>query len=176
MRPKDVRDLALMLAGRDLLARTSELVSITAESITFEDDDTAVILLRRHKTSTESLPYQTGSEATAALARWLKLSGITAGPVFRSVTKAGRLKERALGVRDVSQVLRGLARRSWLGAAFSSHSLRVGMAQDLLADNADLGSLMQAGGWTTPRMIARYTAKLNAKRGAISRYYSRRRR
>jgi hypothetical protein len=40
MRPKDVRDLALMLAGRDLLARASELVSITAESITFDDDDT----------------------------------------------------------------------------------------------------------------------------------------
>jgi site-specific recombinase XerD len=47
-RPKDVRDLALMLVGRDLLARASELVSVTVESITF-DDDTAVILLRRHK-------------------------------------------------------------------------------------------------------------------------------
>jgi hypothetical protein len=35
---------------------------------------------------------------------------------------------------------------------------------------------MLAAGWTTPRMIARYTSRLAAKRGAISRYYSRRRR
>jgi integrase len=164
-----------MLVGRDLLARASELVSVTVESITFDDDGTAVILLLRRKTSTEYLPYQIGAEATAALARWLKLSGITAGAVFRSVTKGGRLKEHALGVRDVSQVLRGLARRSRLGTAFSSHSLRVGMAQDLTADNLELGAIMQAGGWTTPRMLARYTSKLTAKRGAIARYYSHRR-
>jgi hypothetical protein len=65
----------------------------------------------------------------AALARWLKLSGIMGGPAFRSVTRAGRLKERALGIRDVFQVLRGLARRSRISTAFSSHSLRVGMVR-----------------------------------------------
>jgi site-specific recombinase XerD len=95
-RPKDVRDLALMLLGRDLLARASELVSITVENITFDTDDTAVILLRRHKTSTEALPYQIGPDATAALARWLKLPGIAAGPVFRSVTKRSLRHETRL--------------------------------------------------------------------------------
>jgi integrase/recombinase XerD len=96
--------------------------------------------------------------------------------VFVSITKGGRAKARALNVRDVSQVLKGLARRSRLDIHFSAHSLRVGMAQDLTADNLEIGAVMQAGGWTTPRMLARYTSKLAAKRGAIARYYSHRHR
>jgi site-specific recombinase XerC len=176
MRPKDVRDLALMLVGRDLLARASELVSVLAESIAFDTDGAAVIMLRRIKTSTESVPYQIGVEAATALARWPKLSGITVGPVFRSLTKGGRVKTHALGVRDVSKVLKGLARRSRITTNFSAHSLRVDMAQDLAADNLEIGTVMQAAGWTTPRMLAGYTSKLAAKRGAVPRYYSRRRR
>jgi hypothetical protein len=42
-RPKDVRDAALMLVGRDLMARTSELVSNTLESITWKDNGTALV-------------------------------------------------------------------------------------------------------------------------------------
>jgi hypothetical protein len=47
------------------------------------------------------------------------------------------------------------------------------MAQDLVAD-LDMASVMQAGGWTTPRMVAKYTQKLTARRGAVARYYGRR--
>jgi hypothetical protein len=32
---------------------------------------------------------------------------------------------------------------------------------------------MQAGGWSTPRMVARYTEKLTARRGAVACYYGR---
>jgi hypothetical protein len=30
---------------------------------------------------------------------------------------------------------------------------------------------MQGGGWMTPRMVAHYTERLTAKRGAVARYY-----
>jgi site-specific recombinase XerD len=56
-RPKDLRDLALLLVGRDLLARASELVSITVEAITWDGDGTAQVALMRSKTSTETIPY-----------------------------------------------------------------------------------------------------------------------
>jgi integrase/recombinase XerD len=91
-----------------------------------------------------------------------------------SLTKAGNVKGRALNVREVSRVLKGLARRARLEPSFSAHSLRVGMAQDLTAANVEGAAIMQAAGWTTPRMLARYTSRLSAKRGAIARYYSRR--
>jgi hypothetical protein len=56
-------------------------------------------------------------------------------------------------------------------AAVTGHSLRVGMAQDLVAADLDVASVMQAGGWSTPRMVARYTEKLTAHRGAVARFY-----
>jgi site-specific recombinase XerD len=175
-RLKEVRDVALMLVGRDLLARASELVSIPYEALSFDDEDgTAIICLRRFKTSTEALPCQVGPDAAAALKRWLAASGVTSGPLFVSVTKGGRPTGRPLSVRDVSRVLKGLARRAHLKSDFSAHSLRVGMAQDLTAANVEGAAIMQAAGWTTPRMLARYTSKLSAKRGAIARFYARRR-
>ncbi len=38
----------------------------------------------------------------------------------------------------------------------SGHSVRVGAAQDLVAMNIDLGSVMQAGRWRSSRMPMRY--------------------
>jgi site-specific recombinase XerD len=173
-RAKDVRDLALLLVGRDLMARASELVSITLEAVTFDEDGTATVMLHRSKTSTEALPYLIGPEATEALHRWLEASGITSGPVFVGLTKGSKLTGSPLTRRDVGRVLKALAGKARIEASFSSHSLRVGMAQDLVAENVETAAVMQAGGWRSPEMLTRYTRKLSAKRGAISRYYARR--
>ncbi len=50
----------------------------------------------------------------------------------------------------------------------SGHSCRVGMAQDLVASGADMAGVMQAGRWKSPQMPARYSARLEAKRGAVA--------
>jgi len=173
-RLRDVRDVAMMLVGRDLLARASELVALDVSDIEF-DADGALVALRRRKTSTEATPCQVGPDATTALRQWLDRAQIQAGPVFRSVTKGGSVTERALSPRDVGRIIKGLATRAKFEPArvraLSGHSLRVGMAVDLVAVNVDSAAIMQAAGWTTARMLARYTAKLNAKRGAIARFY-----
>jgi hypothetical protein len=68
--------------------------------------------------------------------------------------------------------LKGLARMGGMSDdTVSGHSLRVGMAQDLVAANLDIASVMQAGGWRSPTMVARYTEKLTAQRGAVARFY-----
>jgi hypothetical protein len=52
---KGVRDIALLFVGKDLLARASELVSLSVDAICFDaDDSTAHVALRRRKTSTET--------------------------------------------------------------------------------------------------------------------------
>jgi integrase len=175
-RLKDLRDVALMMVGRDLLARASELVGLTVEAVQFEADGVALVALRRRKTSTETVTYQIGPGAAAALRRWLDAAGISSGLVFRSTTKGGNaLKSGALSVRDVGRVLKALAARARFDqarvAALSGHSMRVGMACDLVAANVDSAAIMQAAGWSTPRMLTRYTQKLDAKRGAIARFY-----
>jgi site-specific recombinase XerD len=173
---RNARDFALMMVGRDLLSRSSEIVEVTVADL--EDAEHGMVVqLRRHKTSTESHTYFIGSEATEALKDWLARSRITEGPVFQSLTKSGRATGRPLTTRDIRRTLKALAvsARIGHGKAVSGHSLRVGMAQDLVAADLDIASVMQAGGWTTPRMVARYTEKLTANRGAVARYYGNRR-
>jgi site-specific recombinase XerC len=174
-RPKDIRDLALMQVGRDLLARSSELIAITCESIAWDDTGLAQVMMRRVKTSLEALPFQLGPDASAALRRWLDVAGITTGPVFVGLTKAGRSTGIVLSRRDVTRVLKSLGQRAKLSAEFSSHSLRVGMAQDMLAANVETGAILQAGGWAKVEMLVKYTRKLDASRGAVARYYARKR-
>jgi integrase len=170
---KDLRDVALLLVGKDLLARASELVSLTLDAVSFDaDDGTAHIALRRRKTSTETQDCLIGPDAAIALKRWLREAGIVSGAIFRSITKGGEPTDASLSTRDVSRILKALARRARLDASrVSSHSLRVGTAVDCVAANIDAASIMQAGGWTSVRMVARYTSKLAAKRGAIARLH-----
>jgi site-specific recombinase XerD len=173
-RPKDIRDLALVLVGRDLLARASELVAIQASDIAFDLQlGICQITMRRTKTSTEALPYQLGPDAATALRRWLDVSRIVGGPVFMGLTTGGRSTGLPLSRRDVGRILKSLAERAKLTSSFSAHSLRVGMAQDLVAANLDHATVMQAGGWKSTGMLARYTRKLAASRGAVARFYAR---
>lgn len=51
---------------------------------------------------------------------------------------------------------------------FSGHSCRVGAAQDMAeAGYSDL-QIMLAGRWKSIEMVARYTAKIRAKQGAMA--------
>lgn len=172
---RDLRDLALMLVGRDVLARSAELVAINVEDIE-KVNDGALLSVRRRKTSTEARPYFIGAEASHALQTWLERAGISTGPVFRSINKAGRVTGNTLSTRDVRRILKRRAAGAKLvhANAVSGHSLRVGMAQDLVAADLDIASVMQAGGWSTPRMVARYSERITAKRGAVARFYERR--
>ena len=53
-------------------------------------------------------------------------------------------------------------------AEISGHSCRVGGAQDMVAAGLELSEIMQAGGWRTPTMVARYSEKQIARRGAAA--------
>lgn len=172
--PRDLRDLALLLVGRDLLARSSELVALRVEDLEAVEDG-ALVRLRRRKTSTEAHTYYIGGEAAQAVQAWLACASIEAGPVFQSLTRGGRPTGTALDTRDVRRTLKARAEQARLPHAgnVSGHSVRVGMAQDLVAADLDVASIMQAGGWQTPRMVAQYSERISAKRGAVARFYRR---
>lgn len=171
---KDARDLALILVGRDLLARSGELVALEVTGIEWAEDG-ATVSLRRRKTSTETVPYWIGQEAAEALKAWLTRAGITEGLVSRSLRRGGKVTERALNTRDLRALPKARALDAGLKHArgVSGHSLRVGMAGDLVAADLDLASVMQAGGWKSPSMVARYTERLSARRGDVARFYQR---
>jgi len=54
-------------------------------------------------------------------------------------------------------------------AAVSSHSIRVGVAQDNFAAGESLPAIMQAYRWRDPNTVMRYGAKLAAKSGSSAR-------
>lgn len=161
------RDLAIVLVGRDLPARASELVSLELESVRFQEDGTALLSLRREKTDTARTTYPLGTEAAAALRRWLDAAGIISGLLFVSLTKGGKPTGRPLSNRDVGRIMKALA-----GEDYSAHSRRRGMAHDLVAAGLETGSVMQAGGWKSPTMIARYTQDLAVERSAVAQYHA----
>lgn len=97
---RDLRDLAVVLVGRDLLARASELVALTVKAITWQEKGTALVRLRRVKTSTETTTHHLGADAAGALQRWLEAASVASGPAFRSITKGGRVKDKAISTRD----------------------------------------------------------------------------
>ena len=172
----DLRNVGLLLAMRDLLARRGEAVAIEREHVAFAADGSATVLIARSKTDQEGqgeVRWLAPRTATA-LRRWLEVAGIEDGPVFRSINKAGAVG-RPLTPGEVPRILKRLTARAGIDpAGISGHSCRVGMAQDLTAHGAELPDLMVAGRWASPAMPARYAARIAAGRGAVARYYERR--
>jgi hypothetical protein len=109
---------------------------------------------------------------------WLRVARVADGPLFRSVHVTGKIGAR-LHAASVSPILKKLARRAAPvlrrhgidPEGVSGHSCRVGMAQDLVAAGFDVVAIMQAGRWASPEMVARYTERLHAGRGAVARYH-----
>jgi integrase len=176
-----LRDLALMMVMRDLLARRSEAVALDVAHVTFaksKGDGSATVLIAKSKTD------QTGQgevrwlspRTVTHLRRWLEAARIESGAIFRAVNKAGGVGDR-LSPDDIPRLLRRAAVLAGVREpmAVSGHSCRVGMAQDLVENGAELPAVMQAGRWKSPTMPARYAENAEAKRGAVAQFYERRR-
>ncbi|WP_051340455.1 site-specific integrase [Azospirillum halopraeferens] len=170
----DLRDRALLLAGRDLLARRSELVSLDVENVQPQDDGSALVLIARSKTDQEGqgVLLWLSPPTVEALFTWLEAAGITSGALFRRVHKGGRSVGNRLSGDAVAAICKRRARAAGLDpGGFSGHSCRVGMAHDLAAAGVELPALMQAGRWRSPDMPARYIERVTAGRGAVARYH-----
>ncbi len=170
------RDVALLLVMRDLLARRAEAVALDFADIVPAADGSATALICRSKTDQEGggATLWLSPRTVAHLRRWTSLAGIADGAIFRRLSKAGRPGGRLVS-SAVPPILKGLAAMAGLDpAAFSGHSARVGMTQDLAASGAELPAIMQAGRWKSPAMPARYAERALAGRGAVARFYARR--
>lgn len=172
----DQRDLALLLVARDLLARRSELVALRVEDVTEAEsgDGSGTALILRSKTDQagEGAEGFLAPETMVALRTWCRAAGITRGPLFRAVSRHGRVATRALGAKEVARRFKRLGALAGLDAArVSGHSARVGMAQDLVGAGLGLPEVMQAGRWSSAAMVARYTRAQAAQHGAVARFH-----
>ena len=166
---RDKRDVALLSVQYDTLTRRSELVALDVEDIDFAEDGAGTVTIRRSKTDQEgegSIRYL-AQDTIEHLAVWLEAAGITEGALFRAVTMGDRVRGR-LSDRDVSRRLKVMAKQAGLDIEPSGHSARVGVCQDMVASGFSLPEVMQAGGWKSPDMVARYSEHLQARQGAAA--------
>jgi integrase len=145
------RDRALIAVGYDTLCRRAELVSLRTEDISPLENGAMTILVRRAKND----PFGDGRYGFLApptmqlLIDWLDAAGIKDEFLFRRIT--GRwIGPDALHPYSVNGTLREAAKKAGLDpnvvAGLSGHSMRVGAAQDLVADGLGILPIMQAGG------------------------------
>jgi site-specific recombinase XerD len=77
---------------------------------------------------------------------WIEAVAISAGPLFRSISRHGQVQPCRLSPIDVARVVKKLAERAGLDAAkYAGHSLRAGHATS--AANAGASD----GFWLVPR-------------------------
>lgn len=96
----------------------------------------AAIILRRSKTDqlgsgrTVSIPRVHGRLCpVTALEKWLYISGIADGPLFRPVTKSGRAAEQRISAEAVARIIKKRPRAVGCDPSrYSGHSLRAGFA------------------------------------------------
>ena len=168
-----LRNRALLAVAYDTLARRSELVALLVEDIEAAADGAATVLIRRSKVDQEGMGEirYLAPDTMRHLRAWLAGSAVTSGPIFRGVAKGGRVAE-ALSSAAVAAIFKAMATAAGVSveeaARISGHSSRVGAAQDMARHGLELPSIMQAGGWRTATMVARYTARLDARRSGAA--------
>ena len=176
---KDLRGLrnrALLAVGYDTLCRSAELVALRAEDIQMNPDGSGLILVCKAKND----PFAEGrlaylsSRTRALLDRWLTAAVISEGWIFRGVW-GKTISTAPIQSRHVGRIVKQLATAARLDhdrvEALSSHSMRVGAAQDMAAAGIELALIMHAGGWKSPSIVMRYIEHLEAARSGMARMY-----
>jgi integrase len=165
---KGMRDRALLILGFAAALRRSELVGLDVQHLSFVKEG-MLVLLRRSKTDQEgegrkiAVPYgRTSACPVKAVTAWLMASGIEDGPIFRSVSKAGRIAQERLSDQTVSLILK--ARVAELGLpqdAFSGHSLRAGLVTSAARAGVGLAKIQEQTGHRSYAMLAKYIRDAN---------------
>lgn len=160
---KDIRDRALLLIGFAGGFRRSELCAIDCKSIERVRQG-IVITLRRSKTDQDGIGRKIGIPfgrtrwcPVAALEHWLTAAGSEDGPVFRPVSRHGRVSTNRLSAEAVNLVVRErVAAAGYDPAGYSGHSLRAGLATSAARAGVPTWKIRQQTGHASDAMLARY--------------------
>lgn len=182
------RDKALLALGFAGAFRRSELVALDVADLR-EDRDGLRVIVRRSKTDQEgqgfekAIPHGRFIRPVALVRDWLDAAGITEGPVFRPVSRSGRVRAVAnlatpadvdLGVaksaspprlttQAVADIMKQYVAAAGLDAStFGAHSLRAGYITTAAERGADLARIMDQSGHRDPRTVMGYIRRANA--------------
>ncbi|MCJ2101497.1 tyrosine-type recombinase/integrase, partial [Methylobacterium sp. E-046] len=134
----------------------------------------------------KAIPHGRFVRPVALVREWLDAAGISAGPVFRPVSRSGRVRKPAqvapvsddlvsgqvaqkpprLTDRSVANILQSYCAAAGLDAStFGAHSLRAGYITTAAERGADLARIMDQSGHRDPRTVVGYIRRANAFKG-----------
>ena len=166
---KKARDKSIVLIGFGGGFRRTELVSLDHEDLEFVPEGLKIII-RRSKTDqfgegmTKGLPYFDNHEYCPVynLKKWLELSKIKEGPIFRRFSKGSAVTNNRLTDQTVVLLIKNYLNLAGIdNSNFSGHSLRSGFATVAAESGADERSIMKMTGHKTTQMVRRYIREAN---------------
>ena len=166
---KKLRDKSIILVGFGGGFRRTELISIDHEDLEFVSEGLK-IRIQRSKTDQfgegmiKGIPYFTNEIYCPVinLKKWLEISKIKSGPIFRRFSKGSSITNNRLTDQSVVLLIKKYLNLAGIeNTNFSGHSLRSGFATVAAEFGADERSIMAMTGHKTSQMVRRYIREAN---------------
>ena len=166
---KKFRDRSIILIGFSGGFRRNEIVSLDFEDLDFVTEGLK-INLRRSKTdqfgegTVKALPYFENSQycPVFSLKKWIEVSNIKSGPLFRRFSKGCKLMENRLTDQTVALLIKNYLKLAGIDSKnYSGHSLRSGFATSAAESGAEERSIMAMTGHKSTEMVRRYIKEAN---------------
>ena len=166
---KKFRDKSILLIGFGGGFRRSEIISIDYEDLEFVNEGLK-ITIRKSKTDQfgegmiKGLPYFDKETycPIVNLKKWLKITKIKSGPIFRRFSKGLSLTNKRLTDQSVVLLIKEYLQLAGIeNKNFAGHSLRSGFATVAADSGADERSIMAMTGHKSNQMVRRYIKEAN---------------
>jgi site-specific recombinase XerD len=164
-----LRDRSIILIGFSGGFRRNEIVSLDFDDLDFVSEGLK-INLKRSKTdqfgegSVKGLPYFDNSQycPVLSLKKWIEISKIDSGPLFRRFSKGSKLTVNRLTDQTVALLLKKYLKLAGIESKhYSGHSLRSGFATSAAEAGAEERNIMAMTGHKSPEMVRRYIKEAN---------------
>ena len=166
---KKLRDRSIILIGFSGGFRRNEIVSLNYDDLDFVSEGLK-INLRRSKTdqfgegSVKALPYFDNTQYCPVLSiqRWIEISKINSGPLFRRFIKGSKLSKNRLTDQTVALLIKEYLKLAGIDSKnYSGHSLRSGFATTAAESGVEERSIMAMTGHKSTEMVRRYIKEAN---------------
>ena len=166
---KKLRDRSIILIGFSGGFRRNEIVSLDFDDLDFVEEGLK-INIKRSKTDQfgegfiKALPYFDSSQycPVVSLKKWIEISKIKSGPVFRRFVKGSKLSENRLTDQTVALLIKEYLNLAGIDSKnYSGHSLRSGFATSAADSGVEERSIMAMTGHKSTEMVRRYIKEAN---------------
>ena len=166
---KRFRDRSIILIGFSGGFRRNEIVSLDYDDLEFVTEGLK-INLKRSKTDqfgeglVKGLPYFDNLQycPVLTLKKWIEVSNINSGPLFRRFSKGSKLTNNRLTDQTVALLIKKYLKLAGIESKnYSGHSLRSGFATSAAESGAEERNIMAMTGHKSPEMVRRYIKEAN---------------